>query len=191
MISDDGSIASRSVGAHHHSDPRLPGLHNMDMRCVNNCGTTLTGRQRSYCSDTCQSEYARRKRLDSIFSITPEEYDAILAEQGGGCGICGRPPTDGKRHAVDHDHKSGLIRGLLCFMCNKRVLGARSADVLIRTAAYVQDPPAKRVIGDRVAPGRPKKKRKRTSAPARRRTTKITADRSNSVSASARRNSVR
>lgn len=179
------------MGAHRRSEHRLPDLHNVAMRCVNNCGTTLTGRQRSYCSDICQSEYARRKRLDSIFAITPEEYDAILREQGGGCGICGRPPSEGKRHAVDHDHRTGLVRGLLCFMCNKRVLGARTADVLVRTAAYVQDPPARRVIGDRVAPGRPKKKRKRTSAPARRRTTKVTPDRSNSTGASARRNSVR
>lgn len=45
-------------------------------------------------------------------------------------------------------------------MCNKRVLGARSADVLIKTAEYVTDPPAQRVIGQRVAAGRPKKKRK-------------------------------
>jgi hypothetical protein len=44
-------------------------------------------------------------------------------------------------------------------MCNKRVLGARSAEVLIKTAAYVTDPPARRVLGDRVAVGRPPKKR--------------------------------
>lgn len=103
---------------------------------------------------------ARQKRLDTIFNITPAEYDAILEEQGGGCGICGRAPSEGKRHAVDHDHKTGFVRGLLCFMCNKRVLGARSAEVLIKTAAYVTDPPARRVLGDRVAPGRPKKKRR-------------------------------
>jgi hypothetical protein len=48
-------------------------------------------------------------------------------------------------------------------MCNKRVLGARSAEVLIKTAAYVTDPPARRVLGDRVAAGRPPKKRKPTS----------------------------
>lgn len=124
------------------------------------CGKPLTGQQRRFCSETCQKEEARRVRLDDIFNITPEEYEAILQAQGGGCGICGKPPRDGKRLAVDHDHKSGFVRGLLCFMCNKRVLGARSADVIVRTAAYVTDPPARRVIGDRIAPGRPPKKRK-------------------------------
>lgn len=131
------------------------------------CGTELTGRQKKWCSTDCSTKEARRVRLDKTFAITPEEYEAILQEQGGGCGICGRPPRDGKRLAVDHDHKTGFVRGLLCFYDNRRVLGARSADVIIRTAAYVTNPPARRVIGDRVAPGRPAVKRK-----PRRRTTR-------------------
>lgn len=128
--------------------------------------TPLTGRQRRFCNANCAKEEARRVRLDNHFAITPAEYEAILQEQGGGCGICGKPPRDGKRLAVDHDHQSGFVRGLLCFYDNKRVLGARSADVIIRTAAYVTNPPARRVIGDRVAPGRPPTaRRKRTTRP--------------------------
>jgi hypothetical protein len=124
------------------------------------CGHELTGQQRTWCSDQCQKDAARTQRLLAIFNITPVEYDQILSVQDGGCGICGRKPTPGKRHAVDHDHKTGFVRGLLCFMCNKRVLGARSAEILVKTAAYVTDPPARRVIGDRVAAGRPPKKRR-------------------------------
>jgi hypothetical protein len=132
----------------------------MMTECV--CGTPLTGRQRRWCSPECSTAEARRARLKAHFDITPEEYDAILAHQGGGCGICGKPPKAGKRLAVDHDHQTGLVRGLLDFYCNKRVLGARNAEVLIKTAAYVTDPPARAVIGDRVAAGRPKKKRRST-----------------------------
>lgn len=113
-----------------------------------------------WCSPECSAAAARATRLAAVFSITPEEYDLILEAQQGTCGICDKPPKVGKRLAVDHDHTTGFIRGLLCFFCNKRVLGARSADVLIRTAAYVQNPPARRVLGDRVAPGRPPSKRK-------------------------------
>jgi hypothetical protein len=128
------------------------------------CDGPLTGRQKKWCSGQCQKDGARRARLDKIFSITPEEYDAILVAQGGGCGICGKPPKPGKRLAVDHDHQTGFVRGLLDFYCNKRVLGARNAAVLIRTAEYVTNPPALAVIGERVAPGRPpKKRRKRTT----------------------------
>lgn len=126
---------------------------------VGRCGHELSGKQRTWCSPECSAAAARETRLAAIFSITPAEYDAILAYQGGGCGICGRPPKEGKRLAVDHDHQTGFVRGLLDFYCNKRVLGARSAEVLIKTAAYVTDPPARHVLGDRVAPGRPPKKR--------------------------------
>jgi hypothetical protein len=52
------------------------------------------------------------------YGISPEEYLAMLVKQGGVCFICG---TDnwGKRMAtIDHDHSTGVIRGLLCFRCN-------------------------------------------------------------------------
>lgn len=60
----------------------------------------------------------RRYHLKRKYGITPEEYDALLAAQGGGCGICGRLPRDDIALHVDHDHTTGRIRGLLCFRCN-------------------------------------------------------------------------
>jgi hypothetical protein len=126
------------------------------------CGNELVGRQRKWCSERCSKDGARAARLAQVFNLTPEEYDQILEHQGGKCAICHRLPKPGKRLAVDHDHKTGFVRGLLCFMCNKRVLGARSAEVLVKTAAYVTDPPARKALGrDVVANGRPPKKRKR------------------------------
>ncbi len=44
-------------------------------------------------------------------------YERILATQDGGCAICGEKPT-GNRLAVDHDHATGEVRGLLCQHCN-------------------------------------------------------------------------
>ena len=46
------------------------------------------------------------------------EYDALLAAQGGGCAICGNAPKTRRLH-VDHDHKTGKVRGLLCHRCNR------------------------------------------------------------------------
>lgn len=124
------------------------------------CGELLTGKRKKYCSSKCQKLKGRRDHIWKCFQITLEEYDAILAEQGGGCGICGRSPKPGKSLAVDHDHRTGLIRGLLCFLCNRRVLGARNAEIILQMAAYVTDPPSRRALGrDVIAPGRPKKKR--------------------------------
>jgi len=63
----------------------------------------------------------RKSHLKRTFGITPEDYDLMLAEQGGGCAICERPPRDDIALHVDHDHRTGLIRGLLCFRCNNAV----------------------------------------------------------------------
>src|SRR5687768_13778244 len=54
------------------------------------------------------------------FGITIEQYEQLLEAQGGVCGICGRPP--GKlRLAVDHNHETGEVRGLLCSDCNTAI----------------------------------------------------------------------
>lgn len=70
------------------------------------------------------------QRLQMKFGIGVSEYDAILAKQGYGCAICRSPhggihkrsPDPAKRPiqrlAVDHDHGTGLVRGLLCRKCN-------------------------------------------------------------------------
>ena len=63
----------------------------------------------------------RRNHL-AAFGLTPEQYEALLTAQGGGCAICGETCPTGRRLAVDHDHQSGYVRALLCVTCN-RMLG--------------------------------------------------------------------
>jgi hypothetical protein len=58
-----------------------------------------------------------------LYGITPALYASLLEEQGGRCGIC-RSDKSGKksqRFAVDHDHDTGEIRGLLCISCNSHL----------------------------------------------------------------------
>ncbi len=45
-------------------------------------------------------------------------YARMLANQDGGCAICGREPGDKRLH-IDHDHETGVIRSLLCESCNR------------------------------------------------------------------------
>lgn len=77
-------------------------------------------------------EYNRknhRKRQLSQYGLTPEDYSTILESQGGGCAICGCPPPADRCLAVDHCHKTGKVRGILCGSCN-RGLGLFKDDVV-------------------------------------------------------------
>jgi hypothetical protein len=65
-------------------------------------------------------EIARRGHLRRKFNLTIEQYEEMLNKQHGVCLICGKPPKD-RRLAVDHDHKTGKIRGLLCGICNRHL----------------------------------------------------------------------
>ena len=70
------------------------------------------------------------------FGVSGEEYDRMFAVQGGVCSICGRPPTERKALHVDHDHATGLVRKLLCHLCNT-ALGQFSDDPSVVLSAYV------------------------------------------------------
>jgi hypothetical protein len=64
------------------------------------------------------------------YGITYEDYERMLAEQGGCCAICGSPDSGGRgRFHIDHDHSccptqktcGKCVRGLLCHLCNTRL----------------------------------------------------------------------
>jgi hypothetical protein len=89
-------------------------------------------------------EYRKRRKdedrdahLRRTFGFSTAEYEELLARQGGGCAICGRRPRKAALH-VDHDHATGMIRGLLCVGCNN-ALGQFHDDptLLYRAADYV------------------------------------------------------
>lgn len=69
-----------------------------------------------------QSDKGKRVRLKASlkfqYNFTLEEYDKLIEEQNGLCGICGGINSNGRRLYVDHDHKTGKVRGLLCNTCN-------------------------------------------------------------------------
>jgi hypothetical protein len=81
----------------------------------------------------------RDLHLQRKFGIGTAEYEALLEAQGGVCAICGRPPRKGSSLHVDHDHDTGLVRGLLCFRCNGG-LGqfAESPQRLMDAAEYLE-----------------------------------------------------
>jgi hypothetical protein len=65
----------------------------------------------------------RRSILKRRYGITPEQYETMLAAQGGHCALCDRTPADErfKHLSVDHCHGTGHVRGLLCMSCNQAI----------------------------------------------------------------------
>ncbi len=73
-------------------------------------------------------EKMRGYRLKCRYGISVEEYDLLLEKQNGVCAICQKPEAvvdprylTPRKLAVDHCHKSGKIRGLLCYACNTSI----------------------------------------------------------------------
>jgi hypothetical protein len=119
--------------------------------CCFHCGITYTPQRkrrsnntRSYCSKRCNTLQARAEGRASLasrehllrkkYGVTPERYWEMHAAQNGGCAICGRTEPVGRCAAVDpmwlavdHDHDTGEVRGLLCMHCNT-ALGAFDHD---------------------------------------------------------------
>lgn len=92
----------------------------------------------------CYKDYSLRRK----FGLTLEQYEAMREAQNDLCAICGRQETKKHRNhlrcqlAVDHDHKTGSVRGLLCYNCN-RGLGHFQDDpqLLSRAVDYLLDAP--------------------------------------------------
>jgi hypothetical protein len=81
---------------------------------------------------------ARRFKLKSKYGITPEQYDAMYAEQRGLCFLCGRSQTGSRRLDIDHCHRTRQLRKLLCGICNRFVgVIERDPGWLARTLEYL------------------------------------------------------
>ena len=74
--------------------------------------------------------YKKKSELKKKYKISIEGYNFINTKQSNLCAICKMVCTTGKRLAVDHCHKTGKIRGLLCTKCNIG-LGYFNDDVIL------------------------------------------------------------
>jgi hypothetical protein len=75
-----------------------------------------------------------------VYGLTPVEYDKMVEEQNGKCAICGKDrnvTSDKRRLAVDHDHETGQVRGLLCTICNTRLGILENAEWVQKARAYL------------------------------------------------------
>lgn len=134
------SGACRQRATYHRANPRVA-------RTCPSCGADVTRRRLDviWCSPACRERERRRntprkERRDYDmrvkYGITHEDYDRMLAEQGGACAICNRLEADSRFGVlvVDHDHKSGNVRALLCNDCNLAIGKLQDDPAIIRAA---------------------------------------------------------
>lgn len=106
---------------------------------------------------------ALNAHLRRRFGITLDDYNAILADQGGVCAVCGKPPviysTPGGRRrqgrqvkprlVVDHDHETGKVRGLLCVLCNRGIGFLQDNPEILRQALeYLENNNGRELCGN-------------------------------------------
>ena len=75
-----------------------------------------------------------RRDLKRHFDITLEHYRTLERAQNGLCKICNNKCSSGKRLAVDHNHITGKIRGLLCHNCNTGIGKFKDSENLLQSA---------------------------------------------------------
>jgi hypothetical protein len=82
----------------------------------------------------------RKQHLKRKFNMTEEDYLQKYLDQGGVCAICGGPPNGvtkfymGNNFSIDHDHKTGEVRGLVCQSCNHGLGCFKDSPVLLQKA---------------------------------------------------------
>lgn len=74
----------------------------------------------------------RDAMLKYSYGVTGDQFDALMIAQSGSCAVCNEIPE--RRLDLDHDHKTGTPRGLLCNRCNQGIGLFRESSELLATA---------------------------------------------------------
>ena len=90
--------------------------------------------RRHYSHGLCRRCYA----LWSRYGLTQDAYNLMLEGQNFGCAICSRPFTNTRTPYVDHNHKTGSVRGILCRECNTGIgMLQDDGNVMLTACLYV------------------------------------------------------
>lgn len=111
------------------------GLHYRCKKCLSEKEKKDKKAKKAY--ETAKRADARKESsLKRHYNISLGEFEVMLANQSGVCAICGREPDGFQRaFAVDHDHITGRVRGILCPDCNRGLGGFQDDPELLRKAA--------------------------------------------------------
>jgi len=101
-------------------------------------------------SRNCVECVARKENREAVRfdnrNITKYSYELIISSQGGMCAICESVLEEGKNQAIDHDHKTNEIRGVLCKHCNMGLGNFKDNPNSLRAAANYLETVNKRML---------------------------------------------
>lgn len=94
----------------------------------------------------CQGQTKPKRRVpkhaevlrDTSYERAEAISVAIHGGEPGACGNCGKPRGETRRHDRDHDHKTGELRGLACWYCNREVLRGLDLERARAAVAYFE-----------------------------------------------------
>lgn len=105
------------------------------------CRSCERKRSREYHSNNRETIRARHRnqQLQRTYGISQEEYLNLLEAQEGVCDICLNTCPTGRNLAVDHHHKTGRVRGLLCIKCNQAIgMLHEDKEIILRALDYLK-----------------------------------------------------
>lgn len=124
---------------------RTTDAENMSRGLCRNCGGQREDESVQHCKKCRDAQ--KTTVLKNRYGLTPDDYDRMFKDQNGVCWICKKEETtnNGTLH-VDHDDKSGAVRGLLCGNCN-RGIGClqHSIELLTKAIEYLRATEEKRI----------------------------------------------
>lgn len=102
-----------------------------------------------YCSIGCQKLHRKltgsafKIQIKARYGLTLEQYEKLVSDHNSNCAICGSQNSQALHHKklhIDHCHKSGKVRGLLCHKCNMMLGFAKdNPDILRKAAQYLEE----------------------------------------------------
>lgn len=137
-MSDSSNLLPGLEGSSPSEGSTSPSLIGRRISCTQ-CGHAflISSRRdrRKTCSDACHDKAELGRYLRRTYKITGAKHEQMMSDQRGRCAICGKRSSSGRRLAVDHDHRTGEVRGLLCFKCNVGIGSFNDDTSLLRAAS--------------------------------------------------------
>lgn len=82
---------------------------------------------------------SRSNHLKSRYGLSVDQYNEMLKAQNNKCAICGDDCPTGRSLAVDHNHDTGAVRGLLCSRCNIGIGQLKNITNLAKAIEYLEN----------------------------------------------------